>query len=432
LKAGTYTLSAEFVPTSSAYSTETAEVTLTVNPAPAPVSWAQPADIANGTALSATQLDATSTIPGTFVYSPAAGTVLGLGPHLLDVTFTPTDTIDYVPTTATVAITVKPGTTTYDAGTVAFVANTTTLATVSYGQSSTAASVASALASAVNGVSTTPVKLIAVDNDVYLTAVTPGTAGDSITYAIENTSYNSSAFSGPSFPSSTLSGNLEGGAASGTDAGKLVYSYNDSYDHVGNMVASSNDPVMGKWTFTPDTLNRMTGATNVPVPVATSATTYYCWSYDSFGNRSLQGISSETFASPAPACTPQSSSTYQGVWAHLATGNNRLSSTQQAVSGVSYDAAGNILNDGVNQYLYDGDGRICAVSSGSTGEPVLTGYIYNAEGQRVAKGSITAWSCDPTVNGFKPMNDYIVGRSGEQVTEMDMNTSGKEVTAEKK
>jgi hypothetical protein len=35
-------------------------------------------------------------------------------------------------------------------------------------------SVASALASAVNGVSTTPVKLIAVDNDVYLTAVTPG------------------------------------------------------------------------------------------------------------------------------------------------------------------------------------------------------------------------------------------------------------------
>jgi RHS repeat-associated protein len=423
LKAGTYTLSAEFVPTSSAYSTETAEVTLTVNPAPAPVSWPQPADIANGTALSATQLDATSTLPGSFVYSPASGTVLRLGPQLLEVTFTPADTIDYVPTTATVAITVKPGTTTYDTGKVAFVANTTTVATVSYVQSSTAASVASALASAVNGVSTTPVKLIAVDNDLYLTAVTPGVAGDSITYAIENTSYNT-AFPGPSFPSSTLSGTLEGGAASGTDAGKLVYSYNDSYDHVGNMIASSNDPVMGNWTFTPDTLNRLVSATNVPVPVATSATTYYCWSYDSFGNRSVQGISSKTFASPAPACTPQSSSTYQGVWAHPASGNNRLSSTQQAMSGVSYDAAGNILNDGVNQYLYDGDGRICAVSSGGTGEPVLTGYIYNAEGERVAKGSITAWSCDPTANGFKPMNDFIVGRSGEQMTEMDINTSG--------
>jgi RHS repeat-associated protein len=421
LKPGTYTLSAEFVPTSPTYSTETAEVTLTVNPAPAPVSWPQPADIANGTALSATQLDATSTLPGTFVYSPASGTVLGLGPHLLDVTFTPTDTIDYVPTTATVAITVKPGTTTYDAGTVAFVANTTTVTTVSYGQSSTAASVASALASAVNGVSSTPVTLIAVDNDLYLTAVTPGTAGDSITYAIENISYNTT-FSGPSFPSSTLSGNLEGGAASGTDAGMLVYSYNDSYDHVGNMTASNDPLVMGVWSFTPDTLNRMAGATNVPV--AGSTTSYYCWSYDGFGNRSLQGISSEAFASPAPACTPQSSASYQGVWAHLVTGNNRLSSTQQDTSGVSYDAAGNILNDGVNQYLYDGDGRICAVSSGSTGEPVLTGYIYNAEGERVAKGGITAWSCDPTVNGFKPMSDYIVGRSGEQMTEMDINASG--------
>jgi hypothetical protein len=30
---------------------------------------------------------------------------------------------------------------------------------------------------------------------------------------------------------------------------------------------------------------------------------------------------------------------------------------------VSYDAAGNVLNDGVNQYLYDGEGRICAVKS---------------------------------------------------------------------
>ena len=101
-----------------------------MNPAPAPVTWPQPADIANGAALSATQLDATSTIPGTFVYSPGLGTVLTQGPHLLSVTFTPTDTIDYKPTTVSVAITVSQGTTTYDSGTVSFVANTTTLATV--------------------------------------------------------------------------------------------------------------------------------------------------------------------------------------------------------------------------------------------------------------------------------------------------------------
>jgi hypothetical protein len=64
------------------------------------------------------------------------------------------------------------------------------------------------------------------------------------------------------------------------------------------------------------------------------------------------------------------------------------------------------------------------VASSGTGAPVLTGYIYNAEGERVSKGSITVWSCDPGTNGFKPLSDYIVGRSGEQVTEMGMDPSG--------
>ena len=421
LKVGVYNLSAVFVPSSSDYSNETAEVSLTVNPAPAPVSWPQPADITNGAALSATQLDATSTIAGSFVYSPGVGTVLTQGPHLLSVTFTPADSIDYVANTVTVGITVSGGTTTYDAGTVAFLANGTTLGTASYGQNSTPATIAAALATTVNGNSSTPVKVTAVDNSLYLTAVTAGAAGDAISYTVENTSYNASAFSGPSFPGATISGTLEGGAASGTDAGKLVYSYNDGYDSVGNMT-SSTDSVMGNWTFTPDTLNRLVGATNVPV--SSPATSYYCWSYDAFGNRNLQGVSSVGFASGAPACTPEESATYQGAWAHYAAGNNRFSNTQQAIGGVSYDGAGNILNDGANQYLYDGEGRICAVSSGGTGEPVLTGYIYNAEGERVSKGSITEWSCDPGVNGFKPLSDYIVGLSGEQVTEMGMDPSG--------
>ena len=264
-------------------------------------------------------------------------------------------------------------------------------------------------------------KLTAVDNTLFMTAVTAGVAGDSITYLIENTGYNS-AFSGPSFPGAPISGNLEGGAASGTDAGKLVYSYSDGYDHVGNMLAST-DSVMGNWTFTPDTLNRLASATNLPV--SSTSTSYYCWSYDGFGNRTLQGVSSAPFATGPPTCTPATGASYEGVWAHLSTGNNDDSNTQQAMGGVVYDGAGNILNDGVNQYLYDGEGRICAVSAeGVSGAPQLTGYIYNAQGQRIAKGNITAWSCDPTVNGFKPMSDYVLGLSGEQVTEMGMDASG--------
>ena len=50
----------------------------------APVlSWAAPAAITQGTALGATQLNATANVPGTFVYSPTAGTVLPVGTHTL-------------------------------------------------------------------------------------------------------------------------------------------------------------------------------------------------------------------------------------------------------------------------------------------------------------------------------------------------------------
>ncbi|MGD0629008.1 MAG: Ig-like domain repeat protein [Terracidiphilus sp.] len=70
--------------------------------------WATPAPIIYGTPLSGTQLDASSVLPGSFVYSPAAGTVLTVGQHTLSVTFAPTDTTDYATGTATVTLTVLP------------------------------------------------------------------------------------------------------------------------------------------------------------------------------------------------------------------------------------------------------------------------------------------------------------------------------------
>jgi RHS repeat-associated protein len=88
------------------------------------------------------------------------------------------------------------------------------------------------------------------------------------------------------------------------------------------------------------------------------------------------------------------------------------------------ELSGNVLNDGQNQYLYDGEGRICAVASTPVpGMTAMTGYLYDASGARVAKGRITAWSCDPGVNGFQTTNDYILGPGGEQVTEMGVGTA---------
>jgi photosystem II stability/assembly factor-like uncharacterized protein len=73
----------------------------TVTPTTPTITWPQPAAITYGTALSVSQLDATANVPGTFVYTPAAGTVLNVGTQTLTATFTPTDSTDYTTATAT-------------------------------------------------------------------------------------------------------------------------------------------------------------------------------------------------------------------------------------------------------------------------------------------------------------------------------------------
>ena len=53
------------------------------------------------------------------------------------------------------------------------------------------------------------------------------------------------------------------------------------------------------------------------------------------------------------------------------------------------------------------------------------GYLYDADGTRVAKGSITTWSCDPGANGLQITNDYVLGLGGEQVAELGMGGAAK-------
>jgi hypothetical protein len=68
------------------------------------VTWPTPASMIVGTPLSATQLNAQASVPGTFVYSPPAETVLPVGAHTLSVTFMPADQPNYVPVMAFVQI----------------------------------------------------------------------------------------------------------------------------------------------------------------------------------------------------------------------------------------------------------------------------------------------------------------------------------------
>ena len=60
------------------------------------VSWSNPAPIVYGTLLGATQLNATTSTAGSFVYSPPAGTLLMAGLNqALSVAFTPNDTANH-------------------------------------------------------------------------------------------------------------------------------------------------------------------------------------------------------------------------------------------------------------------------------------------------------------------------------------------------
>ena len=105
--AGSDTLSVTFTPTDATnYTSATKTVTLTVTQAAPVITWAPPASITYGTALSTTQLDATASVPGSFVYTPAAGSIPAAGNDTLSVTFTPTDTTNYTTATKTVTLTV--------------------------------------------------------------------------------------------------------------------------------------------------------------------------------------------------------------------------------------------------------------------------------------------------------------------------------------
>jgi hypothetical protein len=83
------------------YLASSANSSLTVTKAIPVITWANPADITYGTALSTTQLNATASsngnpVAGTFTYTPSAGTVLNAGNNqTLTADFAPSDTADF-------------------------------------------------------------------------------------------------------------------------------------------------------------------------------------------------------------------------------------------------------------------------------------------------------------------------------------------------
>jgi alpha-tubulin suppressor-like RCC1 family protein len=99
--AGNYAVTAT---ATSANYTGSATQTFTIAKTAPTITWTEPASIAYGTGLSATQLNASASVAGNFAYTPATGTVLSAGARTLQAVFTPTDTANYNTATASVSL----------------------------------------------------------------------------------------------------------------------------------------------------------------------------------------------------------------------------------------------------------------------------------------------------------------------------------------
>lgn len=225
-----------------------------------------------------------------------------------------------------------------------------------------------------------------------------------------------------------LAGNPSNVVPAGVSLDGALYGYsitdtngNSGYDAAGNITAYQ-DTVNQRWTLAYDTLNRLASASQYyytaafPTPAAPGGgmQQFFCWVYDSFGNRQRQAVSGTPF-SDFSSCNPPGSDSVT-MDQQYAGGTNRLTSAPGLA--FAYDDAGNIIEDGRFKYLYNEEGKLCAVMANATAPYGATGYLYNAEGQRVAKGSLSSFSCDFSSNGFTMTNEYIPGPDGNMLTEV--------------
>lgn len=108
--AGGYPIAATYTGTPIFSASSNSSGVLKIDKATPTITWNTSTSIASGTALGPSQLDATASVPGTFVYNPPAGTILASGTsETLNVTFTPTDSTDYDSASASVSLTVLAG-----------------------------------------------------------------------------------------------------------------------------------------------------------------------------------------------------------------------------------------------------------------------------------------------------------------------------------
>jgi len=261
--------------------------------------------------------------------------------------------------------------TVYDTGSVTVTINSSPSfsKTISYGQADTPTSLATALATALshNTDPTSPVSTSSSGGTLSFTAVNGGTSTD---YAFTTSSATNNAnFTGTSFPITPASGTMTGGTNTTT-----LYSF--SLTPAGDrQITSANDFVNGNWVFGYDQFNRLLSSNK------NSGQQTFSYDYDPYGNRWHQNA-------PQGGPAPQ----------YIFNNNNHLNG-----SGVTYDALGEVLTDGLgNTFTWDAEGRLNQVKQGTT---VIATYSYDAEGRRV----------------HGPNGEYVYDLGGKMITQVGLN-----------
>ncbi len=160
-----------------------------------------------------------------------------------------------------------------------------------------------------------------------------------------------------------------------------LYSFTLGYAPDSN-VLTGNDSLNGNWTYTYDDFSRL--ATSSKTGLA------FNYKYDRYANRWQQNVT--TGSGPNPSYTFDATNHISG-------------------SGIIYDAAGNITNDGLgNSYSYDGENRSLTVTGSSSAS-----YVYDAVGRRVRQ----------TVGSSN--YDYIFDLSARAITQLNPNWNWSEL-----
>jgi hypothetical protein len=150
--------------------------------------------------------------------------------------------------------------------------------------------------------------------------------------------------------------------------------------------------------------NHAEGATG-PKLLGTGEVSY--WSYDQFGNRKQEAFSTAT-------TTPCASGSSGNV-------GNPVSRTYTAFNqdtGFIYDAAGNVIYDGLNTYLYDPEGRLCAVKNSVTTVPTcntsMTPRAAAWPRERASRPWPTSCNAPITANGRWSVHRGLIAMSGSR------------------